>query len=171
VKRIPKKYRDMMKGYEQHEDGPIWAADPGIWKKAEESVDPTGKGSDYDDPWAVVAYVYERMGGSVKKDWTEEAREAAAEARRKTAEQKTKTGKTKKPVPKPAHPVPPPGKPVPNAHSKEPHGKEHGKKGGNPLAKASELAKGAAEVVGGKEVGKVAEGVAPEFEGGEGEKE
>ena len=58
--------RQRMSGYRPTKDGPSWAADPDIWKKAEEAVDPEGKGSDYDDPWAVVAYVYSKMGGGKK---------------------------------------------------------------------------------------------------------
>jgi uncharacterized protein len=65
LRRVPEEYAP---GEPSRGDGPSWAADPAIWSKAEAAVDPDGKGSDFDDPWAVVAYVYERMGGSVKAD-------------------------------------------------------------------------------------------------------
>lgn len=40
--------------------------DEDIWKKAKESVDPEGKGSHYDNPYAVVTDVYKKMGGRMK---------------------------------------------------------------------------------------------------------
>lgn len=47
------------------ENPPKWAASPAIWDKAEQAVDPEGKGSKYSEPYAVVVHVYKRMGGRV----------------------------------------------------------------------------------------------------------
>ena len=75
-----------------HNDGPSWAADPDIWAKAEEAVDPEGDGAaKYEDPWAVVASVYEKMGGTRKDEWSDAAREAALEARRNGASKQAAT--------------------------------------------------------------------------------
>lgn len=45
---------------------PPWARDESVWEAAVEVVDPDGTGGhEYDDPWLVVAHVYEAMGGKV----------------------------------------------------------------------------------------------------------
>jgi len=50
---------------EEAEKPPAWAIDPAAWTDAETVVDPEGKGSKYSEPYAVVAHVYKRMGGTV----------------------------------------------------------------------------------------------------------
>lgn len=45
---------------------PAGVVDAAKWAKAQMAVDPDGAGSQYADPWAVVAHVYKRMGGKVK---------------------------------------------------------------------------------------------------------
>lgn len=50
---------------EEAEQPPAWAVDPAIWDEAEKAVDPEGKGSKYTEPYAVVAHVYQRLGGTV----------------------------------------------------------------------------------------------------------
>lgn len=59
---------ELMDGYDPEEDGnpPSWVADEDVWAKAKEQVDPEGEGDKYDDPWAVVAHVYDKMGGTRK---------------------------------------------------------------------------------------------------------
>jgi hypothetical protein len=61
---------ELTKGYdpEQHGNPPSWVEDEEIWEKAKEAVDPEGDGSKYDQPWAVVAHVYSRMGGGLKSE-------------------------------------------------------------------------------------------------------
>ena len=57
-------------------EGPEWASDDSVWKKAEKEVDPEGKGKEkYNDPWAVVADVYKKMGGKVKESVKEQVSE------------------------------------------------------------------------------------------------
>lgn len=63
------KLMEMMDGYDPETDGnpPEWVADEDIWDRAKEAVDPEGEGAGkYDEPWAVVAHVYDRMGGGRK---------------------------------------------------------------------------------------------------------
>lgn len=59
---------ELTDGYDPEEDGnpPQWVEDEDTWEKAKEAVDPEGEDADYDEPWAVVAHVYQRMGGKVK---------------------------------------------------------------------------------------------------------
>lgn len=58
----------LMEGYDPDLDGnpPAWVADEAMWDRAKRAVDPTGAGADYMEPWAVVAHVYEKMGGGKK---------------------------------------------------------------------------------------------------------
>jgi phage-related protein (TIGR01555 family) len=88
-------------------------------------------------------------------EWSEAAREAAAEARKKNAEKPNE-----KPTEKPA-----------KREGKKGKGEKPEKaKTGEHAKSALEFGKAAAEIVGGKEAGEVAEGVSPEIEGGEREK-
>lgn len=61
---------ELTEGYdpEQHGNPPSWVEDEEIWEKAKEAVDPEGEGSKYDQPWAVVAHVYKKMGGGLKSE-------------------------------------------------------------------------------------------------------
>lgn len=54
-------------GYDSEIDGnpPAWVEDESTWEKAKEAVDPEGEGAKYDEPYAVVAHVYKRMGGAI----------------------------------------------------------------------------------------------------------
>lgn len=56
----------LLEGYDPERDGnpPAWVADESIWERAKKAVEP--KWDDYDEPWAVVAHVYDRMGGKKK---------------------------------------------------------------------------------------------------------
>jgi len=47
---------------------PQWVGkdDEPTWERAKEAVDPEGEGSKYDEPWAVVVAVYEKMGGKIR---------------------------------------------------------------------------------------------------------
>lgn len=57
---------ELMEDYDEG-DNPAWAKDHGIWKKALKAVQPEGKGSDkFDNPYAVVAHVYKKMGGRIR---------------------------------------------------------------------------------------------------------
>lgn len=42
---------------------PSWVKDEDTWQEAKDQVEPYW--DRYDDPWAVVAYVYKQMGGEV----------------------------------------------------------------------------------------------------------
>lgn len=62
-----KKLRKLMKGFDPEENPPKWVAHKAKWERAKEAVDPEGEGADkYDEPYAVVAHVYKRMGGGIK---------------------------------------------------------------------------------------------------------
>lgn len=57
---------ELMEDYDEG-DNPSWAKDHGIWKKALKAVKPEGKGADkFDNPYAVVAHVYKKMGGRIR---------------------------------------------------------------------------------------------------------
>jgi len=43
---------------------PSWVGSEATWERAKKAVQ--SKWSDYDEPWAVVASVYQNMGGAVK---------------------------------------------------------------------------------------------------------
>jgi len=62
-----KKLMKLVKGYDPKKMGnpPSWAADEDIWDKAKDAVGPEDE-SDYDNYYAVLAHVYERMGGEIK---------------------------------------------------------------------------------------------------------
>jgi hypothetical protein len=55
-----------IKDYDPEKDGnpPVWAANTDIWQQACRAIDP----DKYDDPWAVIAHVYDRLGGGIKED-------------------------------------------------------------------------------------------------------
>jgi hypothetical protein len=59
---------DLVKDYDPEVDGnpAAWVADEDVWDRAKKAVDPEGEGAKYDQPWAVVAHVYEKMGGKRK---------------------------------------------------------------------------------------------------------
>lgn len=58
----------LMADFDPAHDPPAWVENEAIWERAEKAVDPEGKGAEkYDEPFAVVAAVYVRMGGSVKR--------------------------------------------------------------------------------------------------------
>jgi hypothetical protein len=67
-------FLECVDGYEP-DDGnpPEWVSDEKLWDRAKAIVAGTAHPtyediddqSDYDDPWAVVAHVYERMGGGI----------------------------------------------------------------------------------------------------------
>jgi len=59
--------KKLMAGFDPEENPPAWVGDEAKWDRAKEAVDPEGDGEEkYDDPWAVVAHVYKRMGGKIK---------------------------------------------------------------------------------------------------------
>ncbi len=43
---------------------PTWVADEATWKRAKAHVEPYW--DEYEEPWAVVSYVYKQMGGKTK---------------------------------------------------------------------------------------------------------
>lgn len=55
-----------LQGYDPERDGnpPSWIADEATWEKAKKAVEP--RWAEYDEPYAVVAHVYESMGGKTK---------------------------------------------------------------------------------------------------------
>lgn len=57
----------LVKGYDPDKDGnpPSWAVDEDLWEKAKKAVGPEDE-SDYDNYYAVLASVYEKMGGEIK---------------------------------------------------------------------------------------------------------
>jgi hypothetical protein len=63
---IDDELEDHLQGYDPEVDGnpPEWVADEGTWEKAKQAV--KGKWDDYDEPYAVVTYVYKQMGGAFK---------------------------------------------------------------------------------------------------------
>lgn len=56
----------LTRGYDPEEDGnpPSWAVDEDLWEKAEEAVE--DRMDEFDEPWAVVASIYDRMGGEIE---------------------------------------------------------------------------------------------------------
>ena len=55
------------KNYDSKHNPASWVQDEAKWERAKEAVDPEGDGADkYDEPYAVVAAVYKRMGGRIK---------------------------------------------------------------------------------------------------------
>lgn len=58
---------EKMADFNPEDNPPAWVDDEAIWEKAMKAVDPEGEGSKYDQPFAVVAHVYKRMGGKIKE--------------------------------------------------------------------------------------------------------
>ena len=58
------KLMKLAKGVTEETNPPAWVADEGIWEKAKAAVEP--KWDEYDEPFAVTAAVYKKMGGSFK---------------------------------------------------------------------------------------------------------
>lgn len=57
----------LMQNYDpEMEDVPMWVANEDVWQRAMMAVDPEGMGGSYDDPYALVAAVYRKLGGKVK---------------------------------------------------------------------------------------------------------
>ena len=57
----------LMADFDPEENPPAWVRDEEKWDRARDAVDPDGEGGEkYDEPWAVVAHVYKRMGGKIK---------------------------------------------------------------------------------------------------------
>jgi hypothetical protein len=57
---------EAMKGYDPEVDGnPPGFVDEATWEKAKKAVQP--KWDDYDEPYAVLSYVYKQMGGKFSK--------------------------------------------------------------------------------------------------------
>jgi hypothetical protein len=55
------------KNYDPDNNPGSWVLDEDKWERAKEAVDPEGEGGDkYDEPYAVVAATYKRMGGRIK---------------------------------------------------------------------------------------------------------
>jgi hypothetical protein len=63
---VDQELMDQMADFDPMDNPPEWAAQPDIWTKAEDAVDPEGAGAQYDEPYAVVAHVYKRMGGKIR---------------------------------------------------------------------------------------------------------
>ncbi len=62
-----KQLRKLMRGFDPEDNPPAWVTSEAKWDRAKEAVDPEGDGAEeYDEPWAVVAHVYKRMGGGIK---------------------------------------------------------------------------------------------------------
>jgi hypothetical protein len=60
---------DDEEGPEASGEAPAWAEDGDTWTRAKTAVDPDGEGeSKWEEPWLVVAHVYERMGGTITAD-------------------------------------------------------------------------------------------------------
>jgi len=58
------KLMKLAKGVTEETNPPAWVADEDIWEKAKAAVEP--KWDEYDEPFAVTAAVYKKMGGSFK---------------------------------------------------------------------------------------------------------
>lgn len=59
-----KRLMKLSKGITDETNPPASITDEGIWEKAKAAVEP--KWDDYDEPYAVVMHVYEKMGGGFK---------------------------------------------------------------------------------------------------------
>lgn len=63
---------ELLNDYEEG-DNPSWAKDHKTWKKAVKLIDPEGEGADkFDNPYAVVAHLYKKMGGSIESSHEDE---------------------------------------------------------------------------------------------------
>ena len=60
-----KRLMKLAQGVTEENNPPEWVEDEDIWEKAKDAVEP--KWDDYDEPYAVVAHVYEAMGGGVSE--------------------------------------------------------------------------------------------------------
>jgi len=58
------KLMKLAKGVTEETNPPAWVADEDTWEKAKAAVEP--KWDEYDEPFAVTAAVYKKMGGSFK---------------------------------------------------------------------------------------------------------
>jgi hypothetical protein len=47
--------------FERADNPPAWVDDEGAWERAKAAVEPSW--DSYDEPWAVVAFVYSNMKG------------------------------------------------------------------------------------------------------------
>lgn len=58
----------MAKKVTPEKNPPQWAYDKDLWEKAKEAVgvDENGESEKYDEPYAVVAHVYQKMGGKIQ---------------------------------------------------------------------------------------------------------
>jgi hypothetical protein len=62
-----KQLRKLMRNFDPEDNPPAWVTSEAKWERAKEAVDPEGEGAEkYDEPWAVTAHVYKRMGGGIK---------------------------------------------------------------------------------------------------------
>jgi hypothetical protein len=60
--------KKLMRGFNPDKNPPSWVRNESKWDRAKEAVDPEGEGAEkYDEPYAVVAHVYKRMGGKIGK--------------------------------------------------------------------------------------------------------
>ena len=55
----------LMADFDPEHNPPAWVEDEATWNRAKGAVDPRGKGTTLDQPWAVVATVYKAMGGKI----------------------------------------------------------------------------------------------------------
>ena len=63
---------ELLNDYEEG-DNPLWAKDHKTWNKAVKLIDPEGDGAEkFDNPYAVVAHLYKKMGGSIESSHNEE---------------------------------------------------------------------------------------------------
>jgi hypothetical protein len=51
-------------GVDEENNPPAWVEDEDVWEKAKDAVEPHW--DEYDEPYAVVAHVYDKMGGGIK---------------------------------------------------------------------------------------------------------
>lgn len=58
-----KRLMRLAKNVDEDHNPPHWALDEDIWDKAKDAVE--DKWDEYDQPYAVVAHVYEKMGGTI----------------------------------------------------------------------------------------------------------
>lgn len=59
----------LSKGIDPAHNPPEWVEDEDIWERAKKAVgmNENGESDKYDEPYAVVASVYQKMGGKIKK--------------------------------------------------------------------------------------------------------
>lgn len=66
----------LMADFDPDHNPPAWVEDESTWNRAKGAVDPRGKGTTYDQPWAVVATVYKAMGGGIRRGGSAPAKKA-----------------------------------------------------------------------------------------------